>query len=628
MMELPLARILQSDSAETDGPSVAKYYSGQLVRFVRRVLDIIPKSMFKVLEEVVTLITHKIEELPNRLARVDLKKASQLELRAHLARATYDVARYTEGVLDMDKALIGVIQVHPKGVLEDGIRKELVRRISDLCHNLLTYRIPLGSGSVKEFEERLRALARELLGMKAAFEYVQDYVNVYGLKVWQEEFSRLIAFNVEMECNPFVKRQIMPYDSAYQSVNIPIPLHPPPEGQEHSETFMGRLVRELLAQIDPRNAICLPHRQAWVDPVTRTETVGLRTFGLLRNALGVSGLQGMDKLVCFMMVKDLKGILGFMSEIRKLHSRAPCKPLHELERGLFPPQALPPGMRQQYMDMRSPKFLLPEKLAPNTLTPGVLWSRLMERTLIIGKCQLLRKALCTELQFSCILDSSVLHDSLANFNKALLSDIRQHYSRPDEAPYPNKTSILPELSGFLDACGLTSPFSAVYCTAAGVPNLALILFILVFLNLPKLEYDPSLDALVAANRPDPKAKTKGPVEHPIDGVPFVAGVATILQQFHSEHRELFLQYLSQYIRCVVDESRNELVGSLLGSKPGPDLDKRIAAAGLPSNAQSALAFLQIYAKLMSLPAKVINQSVPSALLSRFKPPPRAQAKRK
>lgn len=36
-----------------------------------------------------------------------------------------------------------------------------------------------------ELEPRLHALAERMNGFLRSFEYVQDYVNIYGLKIWQ-----------------------------------------------------------------------------------------------------------------------------------------------------------------------------------------------------------------------------------------------------------------------------------------------------------------------------------------------------------------------------------------------------------------------------------------------------------
>ncbi|CAF4606545.1 unnamed protein product, partial [Rotaria magnacalcarata] len=63
-----------------------------------------------------------------------------------------------------------------------------------------------------------------------------------GLKIWQEEVSRIINYNVEQESNSFLKQKIYDFQSTFQSRHIPIP-HIPPLG-DGSINFMGRLVRE------------------------------------------------------------------------------------------------------------------------------------------------------------------------------------------------------------------------------------------------------------------------------------------------------------------------------------------------------------------------------------------------
>ena len=45
-------------------------------------------------------------------------------------------------------------------------------------------------------------------GFRRSFEYVQDYVGIYGLKIWQEEVSRIISYTVEQESNSFLKHKV------------------------------------------------------------------------------------------------------------------------------------------------------------------------------------------------------------------------------------------------------------------------------------------------------------------------------------------------------------------------------------------------------------------------------------
>ena len=50
IMNQPLVRIIESGS--DDLRSVANYYSGELVKFVKRVLQVIPTKIFSLLEQV------------------------------------------------------------------------------------------------------------------------------------------------------------------------------------------------------------------------------------------------------------------------------------------------------------------------------------------------------------------------------------------------------------------------------------------------------------------------------------------------------------------------------------------------------------------------------------------------
>jgi len=45
-------------------------------------------------------------------------------------------------------------------------------------------------------------------GFRRSFEYIQDYVNIYGLKMWQEEMLRIVNYNVEQECNSFLRTKV------------------------------------------------------------------------------------------------------------------------------------------------------------------------------------------------------------------------------------------------------------------------------------------------------------------------------------------------------------------------------------------------------------------------------------
>jgi len=47
---------------------------GQLVEFVRRVLQVIPASMFDILKEIIGIQTNRLQEVPTRLEKEHLKE--------------------------------------------------------------------------------------------------------------------------------------------------------------------------------------------------------------------------------------------------------------------------------------------------------------------------------------------------------------------------------------------------------------------------------------------------------------------------------------------------------------------------------------------------------------------------
>ena len=244
-LDLPLLRINQASSP--DLISVSQYYSSELVSYVRKVLHIIPETMFSLMARIIELQTNHIKELPTRLMKDQLKSFAMLDERNEVAKLTYSISVFTEGILMMKTTLVGIIQIDPKKLLEDGIRKELVLQAAHALHTGLVFNSKAKSS---ELVSKLQSLAQVMDGFRRSFEYIQDYVCIYGLKMWQEEVSRIVNYNVEQECNAFMRQKVLDWQSVYQSKAIPIPKFPPLD--PFSVNFIGRLARELLRITDPK----------------------------------------------------------------------------------------------------------------------------------------------------------------------------------------------------------------------------------------------------------------------------------------------------------------------------------------------------------------------------------------
>lgn len=172
-----------------------------------------------------------------------------------------------------------------------------------------------------ELMQRLEKLSEQLDGFRRSFEYIQDYANLYGLKIWQEEFSRIVYFYVEQECNTFSKKKIFEYESMYQSKNIPIPVYPPlvPLSAviEPSVNLIGRLAREILRVTDPRTTYYVEKKSAWFDLKTREEVINMRLFKKLEVSLNSFGLHGLDRLYSFMIAKHLDIVVNSLKKNEK-----------------------------------------------------------------------------------------------------------------------------------------------------------------------------------------------------------------------------------------------------------------------------------------------------------------------
>ncbi|KAI4470697.1 wash complex subunit 5 [Holotrichia oblita] len=242
-LEIPLLRINQAHSEDFD--SVSQYYSSELEVYVRKVLQIIPNMMFEKLNRIIEMQTNVLKELPTKLDKDKLKEYAQLNERFEYAKLTHSISVFSMGMRMMKSTLVGVICLDPKDLLEDGIRKELVQHISRALNNQLIFSTKFKH---EDFSQKLKNLSCIMDGYKRSFEYIQDYVNINGLKIWQEEVTRIINYNVEQECNGFLRNKVHDWESAYQSRHVPIPYYPPTDNI--NENFIGRLAREIIKLTD------------------------------------------------------------------------------------------------------------------------------------------------------------------------------------------------------------------------------------------------------------------------------------------------------------------------------------------------------------------------------------------
>ena len=478
ILDVPLVRCAAIDSPDVE--SIAEYYSGELVDFVRRVLEIIPISVFRVLSKIVAIQANRMRDIPTRLEAKDLKEFAQLDMRHELAKLTHEVSVFTEGILVMERTLLGVIQVEPRQILEEGLRRELVRQLSTALSNTLTFK----DRNREEINQNMSKIANTLDGLKRSIEYVQDYIGIAGLKIYQQELTRVMNYFTEQESNRYLKRKTFDSQSRFQSHDIPIPRLFATSELNNSLTFMGRVMSALLYLTDSTHTVYAPECLAWFvhpaaderqksrsKPAKLTEEVcGVRTFALLQRSLSVIGLRGLDRLNGFKIVYELNTFLRFYNKDVR-----PFVPfLDQVRTQLFPEYRLTTNANKLYGQIM--------RKVEGLMLP------LLQFVRRIGQGLLVRKQINNVLRLTCQLDSHLLHQSLDSFNRGLVNDIRRHYEDPERFPHypPEKNPVLYEMTTLLEACGLDDPQQKIYITTTPLEGLSELLFIFLLTYLPKV----------------------------------------------------------------------------------------------------------------------------------------------
>eukprot|EP01116_Phalansterium_solitarium_P008575 TRINITY_DN22505_c0_g1_i1.p1 TRINITY_DN22505_c0_g1~~TRINITY_DN22505_c0_g1_i1.p1 ORF type:complete len:1148 (-),score=576.86 TRINITY_DN22505_c0_g1_i1:152-3595(-) len=568
ILQLPLIRINQCRSP--DLVSVSEYYSGELVAFVRKVLEIVPRSMFLILAKIIELQTTRIRELPAKIDKEQLLEAGQMSDRFNLAALTHSISVFTEGILAMETTLVGVIQVDAKQLLEDGIRKELVQQIASSLDATLQFKVK----KIEEFAGRLNQLHTVLDGIRRSFQYIQDYLQVYGLKIWQEEFSRIINYNIEQECNQFLKKKVYDFESVFQSKSIPIPRFPPVD--ETSSNFIGRLLRELLTYTDHHRTIYIEQMAGWYDPTGR-EVVGIKTFDTLLRSISVFGLAGLDKLICFRIVKELTMFASTLHKELGANDQDLKNFYFNINSQLSPVASLPPGVQKLYGQalQKSARW----------------WPMFLEIALTVGQMQLLRRQIANTLTNACQLDSNLLASTLVVANKSILKDVQEHYVSPDTKPYPSdESAVLADLTEYLETAGINDPYTKIYVTTDPISHIGLIMFMFAISQISVLEYSSHLSILV--HKKDKRS---------YDIAPLVVGIITILKQFHQHATLKFLALLGQFVRNQINVV----------------LQKDAKVQDFPPEVICALLFLEEFCKQAKTDRKIVEGYLPAYLFNFF-----------
>ncbi|KAH8272972.1 hypothetical protein KR018_009213, partial [Drosophila ironensis] len=374
---------------------------------------------------------------------------------------------------------------------------------------------------------KLDLLAKTIEGYRRSFEYIEDYLRVQGLGILLEESQRIINFNVEKECNAFDKKKVQDWQSEHQSQIIPIPNFPPLQGDpSNSNNFIGRLAHEIIRCTEPKQTIFLELKNTWYDKKAPHPNVlaGSQFFGTLREALAPAGMVGLERLYSRMLADELK------------------RNLERLQKNLTSDRMWVDALGTLTKELEDRNFPTPQ-VAKNPLkyyqnyTQRWLkvWPTLLEWVQSMGQKQLIRQQIAGELSFSSQCDAKLLANTADNLNKSLLLELSLNKNLCNE----KGVAMITELRDILLYTGNFEPLEQVFLTTKNIHSVSLFLFLFTIAHLGRLQHSKNTDCLLPKTAKDA-----------IDCVPFTMGLLTILQQFHTNVKMLYISYMCQYVVTV------------------------------------------------------------------------------
>ncbi|XP_033351507.1 WASH complex subunit 5 [Bombus vosnesenskii] len=556
-LETPLLRVNQAHSADLS--SVSQYYSRELEKYARRVLQIIPETVFGLLAEIVHLETNAFKEIPTKLPKDKLKDYAQLDDRLKMAKLTYAVSVFTKGVLSLRSVPLGVLRVDSHRLLEDGIRQELVKKVTLALDNGLIFE-PKSKISLLQ---KLHNLTAIIDGYRKSFQYIQDYININSLKIWHEEITYIINNAVEEECtgSSWTSGRSWRYFQDERHVSV---------SDNNSATFIGRLARELLRITDPRTTVYIEHSLAWYDLKTQTEVLNYKIFSRTLEAIGTPGLTGLDKLISFYIITELNSMIHHIE--KNIRNKVWSSTIDYFDAILN--------------SVDGPKGNMSKFHSSITAQTSKFCPQLLDCVLKVGHYQLLKKKITYELNTACKFEAKHMEAALQTLNTAILFEIDKQNS--NEQTETEKNELLRELSIRLDWAGISNPHNNIYIKSPNINNIALIMFLLTVLQLSKLQYCKNTGSLLSKRPQDP-----------LDAVVFVIGVQTILRQCTYSAMTRYVKYLCIYVlSCVAPDS----------IKAGSDGE---------SEGYNTLHILELFTRYSGISRSLILKEIPMIIMDHF-----------
>lgn len=379
-----------------------------------------------------------------------------------IAKFCKEIAVYTDGIMSMDKYIIGMIEVIPMKILEEGLRKELLVMLGEKLNEKLKF------GAIKSYEEfelLLTNVGEELDSLKRGVEYIQDMLNIQGLKIWYDEYNKLVSVYVDAEWE-FIREEVLP-DEALKwassenategEANLEVEVGNLKK-DENGLTFCGRLINAVIKFCHPSNTTYVPKTLSFYKADSNSVRITMNTFMRIRKCIGANGLYGIDKLLGFMTLGEIYKIEETLNSVFK-SDRANL----DIDARNFG------TLNNLFKDVDKMYFAAKRRLKPKL-------DQLMASLEKIGLYYILKTMILRELNLSAKADSYKIYLLIETLNDSLVNEVQHgRYDNLHREELAAEATFLHQLSDLSTRLGFSDPLTKIYFKPKAIEHIPIIM---------------------------------------------------------------------------------------------------------------------------------------------------------
>jgi len=410
-------------------------------------------------------------------------------------------------------------------ILDEGLRRELLITLESKLNTNLKFS---EQKKFSDFERILTDTGEDLDSLKTALQYIQDMLNVYGMKIWYDEYNKLISAYIDVEWN-YIRSKELP-DEALKWANsenqddakaVDVSTHKL-KASENALTFIGRTINAFVTLCDPETTSYVKKSLSFYSTDKKSILVSMNTFLKINRCIGVNGLSGIDKLLSFMIV-------GEHYNIQKIF-----KAIYTKDRDGLRTDSSELGMLNNIVQDIDKIYLGAKKRLSKE------FDQILDSLEKIGLYTILRDMCLRELNLSAKAETQKVYLLIENMNDCMVNEVQKgRYDNLQKEEIIAESTFLNQLSDLSVRLGFSDPTNKIYFRPASLEHVPLMMAFTLYHSIEYAAYNKEISSIERV----PKGRR--------DPLRYLIGASIFMNQYNDNANRLLHNFMSQYIQSTL-----------------------------------------------------------------------------